>query len=418
MSDETTPGPRSDESVADFAEQQLDHRRERLSAFLDSEGLDAVWFGRPNSFAWLTGGSNVVDRDADVGVAAAGYTREDGFVAVTDNIEAERLATEELSDPFDIVSVPWYESSLRGAVAEATPGAGAADFDVPGLAAIDASRLRRPLSATDVDRYRTLGREVAAAIERVARELRPEDTEREVAAGLRIALATRGIEAPVALVGGSERARTYRHFTPTTAELGEYALLSVTAERGGLYASATRTVAFEDAPAWLTERHETAMRVEATAIGATVRAAGVGARGQTTDSGTAEGGERAADETTTGTQTTGGGTAGDVFAAISEAYGTLGEPGEWRNHHQGGATGFAGREWFAMPESDEPVETPLGYAYNPTVRGTKSEDTVLVTDAGAEVLTTTGQWPTRSVASVADEEFSIERHTVYTPAEE
>ncbi|MFC6875094.1 M24 family metallopeptidase [Halobellus marinus] len=397
MSDETPPGPRPDESGADFAEQQLDHRRERLSAFLDSEGLDAVWFGRPNSFAWLTGGSNVVDRDADVGVAAAGYTREDGFVTITDNIEAERLAAEELPDPFDVVSVPWYESSLRGAVAEATPGAGAADFDVPGLAAIDASRLRRPLSATDIDRYRTLGREVAAAIERVARELRPEDTEREVAAGLRIALATRGIEAPVALVGGSERARTYRHFTPTTAELGEYALLSVTAERGGLYASATRTVAFQDAPPWLTERHETAMRVEATAIDATVRASGVGA-----------GGEEDAP----------GGTAGGVFAAIRDAYETLGEPGEWRQHHQGGATGFAGREWFAMPESDEPVETPLGYAYNPTVRGAKSEDTVLVTDAGAEVLTTTGQWPTQSVTSVADDESSIERHTVYTPAEE
>src|SRR6056297_1412642 len=92
------------DSVIDRTEEHLEHRRERLADVLDAVELDAVWFGRPNSFAWLTGGSNVVDRDADVGVAAAGYTRSDGFVAVTNNIEAERLANEELPEIFDITS--------------------------------------------------------------------------------------------------------------------------------------------------------------------------------------------------------------------------------------------------------------------------------------------------------------------------
>ncbi|MFB6090669.1 MAG: M24 family metallopeptidase [Halobellus sp.] len=364
---------------------RLAHRRERLAAFLEREGLDAVWFGRPNSFAWLTGGSNVVDRDAAVGVAAAGYTRSDGFVAVTTNIEAERLAEEELPDAFDVSSVAWYESSLGGAIADATEGEGAADFDVSGLREVDASRFRRPLSLSDCERYRSLGRDVADALERVAGKLRPGDTEHEVAAGLRVSLATRGVEAPVVLVGGAERARSYRHFTPSRSELGEYAVLSVTAERGGLYASATRTVAFADAPEWLSERHEAAMRVESTALDATRRAV-------------------EADEERT---------AGDVFDAITDAYESVGEPGEWRAHHQGGATGFAGREWFAAPRSDEPVEAPLGYAYNPTVSGAKSEDTALLTDRGVEVVTETGQWPTRTVESCIDgSDFAIERHEV------
>ncbi|MGQ4554846.1 M24 family metallopeptidase [Halobellus sp. GM3] len=398
MVDETPPpGDETGGTVEDPTQRHLSHRRERLAEFLDSEGLDAVWFGRPNSFAWLTTGSNVVDRDADVGVAAAGFTRADGFVAVTDNVEAERLAREELPDAFGVVSVPWYESSLAAAVADATEGAGAADFDAPGLDPLDASRLRRPLSPTDVERYRALGREVAAALERVARELQPGDTEHEVAAGLRISLATRGIEAPVTLVGGSERAQRFRHATPTRSELGSYALLSVTAERGGLYASATRTVAFEDAPEWLASRHETAMRVEATALDATARAAAgepLGAPG-------ADAGEPSS------------GTAGDVFGAIADAYDALGEPDEWKRHHQGGAAGFAGREWFASPESDEPVQAPLGYAYNPTVRGAKSEDTVLVTEDGVEVLTRTGEWPSRPVAScLADGAVEVDRHDV------
>ena len=376
--DHRTSGPNGED---------LDHRRARLSAFLDREGLDAVWFGRPNSFAWLTGGSNVVDRDADVGVAAAGFTRSDGFVAVTDNIEAERLADEELPDAFGVQSVPWYESSLSSAVAEATPGAGAADFDVPGLDTLDASRLRRPLSPGDVERYRELGRDVAAAVERVAAELHPDDTEREVAAGLRVELATREVESPVVLVGGRARAQSYRHYTPSQAELGSYALLSVTAERGGLYASTTRTVAFDDAPAWLTDRHHAAMRVEATALGATYGASSDGSETESAD------------------------TAGDVFDAIADAYDDVGESGEWRKHHQGGAAGFAGREWFVTPGSDEPIEVPMAYAYNPTVRGAKSEDTVLVTDDGVEVLTRTGEWPTRTVSSCVSE-FTVERHAV------
>ncbi len=360
---------------------RLDHRRERLSAVLDREELDAVWVAKPNSFAWLTGGSNVVNRDDDVGVAAAGYLRDEGFEVVTNNIEAGRLADEELPAAFDVASTPWYESSLAAAVADATPDGGAADFDVPGLDSLDASRLRRPLGPTDVERYRGLGRDVAAALERVAGELRPDDTEREVAAGLRVALSARGIESPVVLVGGAERAQSYRHYTPSTAELGGYALLTVTAERGGLYASATRTVAFDGAPEWLGERHHAAMRVEATALEATRDAA-------------------AAD-----------GASGDVFDAITDAYDDVGEAGEWRNHHQGGATGYAGREWIATPGSDDAVETPMAYAYNPTVRGAKSEDTVLVTDDGVEVLTRTGEWPTRTVSS-CDGPFTVERHAI------
>ena len=371
-----------------MTDSQMDHRRERLSAFLDREGLDAAWFGTPNSFSWLTGGGNVVDRDADVGVAAAGYVRDRGFVVVTDNIEAERLADEAVPEAFDVESVPWYESSLAAAVADATPGSGAADFDVPGLDTVDASRLRRPLSPTDIERYRELGQEVAAAVERVAVELQPDDTEREVAAGLRVALATREIESPVVLVGGAERAQSYRHFTPSRAQLGGYALLSVTAERGGLYASVTRTVAFDGAPDWLDGRHHAAMRVEATAMGATRAAAVAGDR----ESG--RGDDR--------------GTAGDVFDAIVDAYDDLGESGEWRAHHQGGAAGFAGREWIATPGGDERVEAPMAYAYNPTVRGAKSEDTVLISDRDAAVLTRTGDRPTRMVASV-DGQFTMGR---------
>ncbi|MEF8780804.1 MAG: M24 family metallopeptidase, partial [Haloferacaceae archaeon] len=254
----------------------LDERAARLDAFLDERGLEAVWFARPNGFAWLTGGSNVVDRHAPIGVAAAGYDGE--FRVVTDDVEAGRLAAEAVPEAFAVEEYPWHASDLAAAVADRSPGLAAADFPVPGLDEVDPGGLRQPLSDADVDRYRELGREVAAAVETVCRELEPGDTEHEVAAGLRIALAARDVETPVVLVGGAERARRYRHYTPTDAALGEYALVSVTAERGGLYASCTRTVAF-DPPDWFEDRFRAAARVEATALAATRAVAGEGAAG-------------------------------------------------------------------------------------------------------------------------------------------
>ncbi|WP_418286633.1 M24 family metallopeptidase [Halorubrum sp. DTA46] len=367
----------------------LSARTARLDEYLDDCGLEAVWFAKPNGFAWLTGGDNVVDADAELGVAAVGY---DGDVRViTDNIEADRLADEALPDRVDVESFPWYTDSLADAVAERSPAPAAADFDVPGFERVDGSQLRQPLTADDVERYRELGREAAAAVETVCRNLEPDDPEYEVAAGIDISLASRGVDTPVVLVGGAERAQKYRHYVPSDARLGDYALVSVTAERAGLYASLTRTVAF-DAPDWLEERHRAAARVEATALAATEAAAA----GELTGA-------------------AGPDTAGDVFDAIREAYATAGFTDEWRHHHQGGAAGFAGREWIAAPESDEPVRWPMGYAWNPTVRGTKSEDTHLVAPDRTETLTKTGQWPTHEVEPVDVGDVSTEARELTAP---
>jgi Xaa-Pro aminopeptidase len=211
--------------------------------------------------------------------------------------------------------------------------------------------------------------------------LTPGTSERAAGAAVRAACERHDVAADVVLVGGEGRVRNYRHFTPTGDTLGRYALVSVTGTWKGLHASLTRTVAF-DPPAWLEERHRDCAAVEAAALAATRR---VGC-----DSGTA----------------------GEVFAAITDAYEAAEVPDEWREHHQGGAAGYAGREWFVGPDCDAAVELPMAFAYNPTIQGAKSEDTVLVTDEGVEVLTRTGEWPTVTVE--ADGGETLERHGVLT----
>ena len=364
----------------------LTARTERLDDYLAATGLDAVWFARPNAFAWLTGGSNAVDRTAPVGLAAAGYVPDEtpSLRAVAPAGEAERIREEELPDEFALETTPWHQS-LHEAVAERSPAAAAADFEVPGLEPVDPGGFRQPLTDDDIERYRQLSEETAAAVERVCRELSPEDTEHEVASALRITLSSGAIEAPVVRVAGSERAGTYRTPPAGGARLGDYAVVSVTAERAGLHASLSRTVAFDPAEAVL-ERHRAAARVEAPALAATPEAA------------------------------ESNGDAGDVLDSVRDAYEAVGHLDAWETGEQGGAAGFARREWVATPDSDQPVPAPMAYAWTPVVGGARSEDTYLVGHGTApfECLTATPNWPTETVAAVGfDREF--ERHTVYQP---
>jgi Xaa-Pro aminopeptidase len=358
------------------------NRRDRLDSLLDAREIEAAWFARPNAFAWLTGGSNVVDREASVGVAAAGYDGESVSV-LTSSIEADRLRDEQLPAEIEVASFEWYEEGLAAAIADHSPQPAAADFDVPEFEPIDAGSLRQPLSDADIGRYRDLGTDAAAVLEAVCRDCRATTTERAAAASLRGEFAKRGIETPVVLVGGAERAPAYRHYLPTDSVLGDHALLSVTAQHNGLYASCTRTVAF-DPPEWLAERHDAATTIDVAALDATREVA---------------------------RRENGAGTASEVFEAIQRAYDAVGWPEEWKAHHQGGAAGYAGREWLATPGSDVPVTMPMAYAWNPTVRGAKSEDTALVTENGIEVLSATGDWPTIEVEPPEDER-SLARHDV------
>jgi len=343
----------------------------QLDSLLAEYDADSAWFATPPAFAWLTGGgSNVVSLAGDTGVAAVGYDGE-GIVLVADHIEADRLREEELAVDATVHEFDWYEETLESTVAGLTTGYAVADFALPNAEMVQVPTRAFPLTDAERDRYRELSLDAAEVVERVARDVTPVMTERGAAADLAHGLRQRKIDPLVVLVGGADRCQRYRHFTPGDSTLDEYATLTVVGRRAGLHACLTRTVAFET-PAWLPERFAAAQRVAATALRATQR---VGRAG---------------------------GTAGDVFAEIREAYTAAGYPEEWYEHHQGGMTGYGGREWFAGPDSEERVTLGSAYAWNPTIQGTKVEDTALVTDDAVELLTVTGEWPTSTVDPFCD----------------
>ena len=80
----------------------------------------------------------------------------------------------------------------------------------------------------------------------------------------------------------------------------------------------------------------------------------------------------------------------DILGAGIDAYRAEGFGQEWKLHHQGGPVGYEGREFKATPtEVRKVVENQL-VGWNPSIAGTKSEDTIL---SSGELLTGMRGWP-------------------------
>jgi antitoxin VapB len=95
-----------------------------------------------------------------------------------------------------------------------------------------------------------------------------------------------------------------------------------------------------------------------------------------------------------------GATSAELFKVAQAAYSAEGFPGEERFHHQGGPTGYGEREWVATPAGTEAVVNNQAFAWNPSIRGGKVEDTVILRDGVIENLTATPELPTLSDAIV------------------
>jgi hypothetical protein len=59
--------------------------------------------------------------------------------------------------------------------------------------------------------------------------------------------------------------------------------------------------------------------------------------------------------------------------------------------------GYQAREYIAGPADPHTVGLNQAFAWNPSITGTKSEDTIMVTEYGPEVLTISPDWPLEEI---------------------
>jgi Xaa-Pro dipeptidase len=343
--------------------EEVQAKLERVRNMMAEEELGAVVLGGQGSFAWITAGGDChVVMGSERGVAMALITA-DNYYVVTDNIEAGRIGTEEVAGlGFEVVADEWHKNNLNDLINDLAPGDVAADGNwLPGAIDLGDSlaELSWELLPAEVERYRALGAEVSDCLGQACREIEPGWTEFQIGALLSQKLRCGGIHPLVILIAVDKRIRRFRHPIPTAAKLERYAMLVASVRRGGLIASATRLVHFGALDRDLRQRHDACVKVDACFNLATKP----------------------------------GATAAQVFAKAIRMYAETGYPDEWRLHHQGGATGYQGRSYKATATTPYRVLANQAFAWNPSIAGTKSEDTILATPDGPEVLTPAADWP-------------------------
>ena len=334
---------------------------EKVRELVSEKGVGGVEVGTQANFAWLTCGGRGFINMAGEGACATILVTKDNVFLLVDRIEASRLVAEELSGlagELEVKVFPWEEldRSDQGLYNDILNGE---PFLTDTWLAPEFEVMRSSLTGPEIERYAHLCRDTAEALEQCCKGLRPGVSEFETAGMLGSELWVRGVEPIVLLIAFDERIELFRHPLPTATRLENTAMVVACGRRHGLIASATRLASVRGISSELAQKHSAVVEVDAHYICGTVPGAIVG----------------------------------DIFSDAVEVYREKGYADEWRLHHQGGLTGYSAREFFGTANNKRAVLVNQVFAWNPSITGTKSEDTILVTESGPEILTHTGKYP-------------------------
>jgi Xaa-Pro aminopeptidase len=354
---------------------EIAEKTERVTRMLVAEDLGGVLLNSQPNFSWLTGGgTNGIDLSREAGAGALLVRRDGRRFVLANRIEMPRLLAEEISaEDFEPVEFGWEEEKCCSSFLPDRALALLADHtvlatDLPLEAEVRRvegllARCRYQLTTAEIDRYCLLGHEAGEIIGRLVRTLQPGESEKEIARRASDVLAARGIHAVVMLVAGDDRIGKFRHPVPTDSKWEKVLMVVVCAQRAGLIASLTRIVCAGPVPEELQRRTLAAARVNAQLFAATRP----------------------------------GATGAQLYEVAARSYIEEGFPCEERLHHQGGACGYNTRDWLAHPKCSEQVQVNQAFAWNPSVTGTKVEETCIAFADGVEVITNTPCWPQLTV---------------------
>lgn len=352
---------------------------------LSAENLGGVLLSSQHNFAWATGGrSNGINLSIEPGACFL-FIRADGkkFV-LANNIEMPRILAEEISpEEFEPVEFSWQTEKSSGdfvigkakSLAQGDKNI-ASDLSLsPNIRSIEGSiaRCRYELTESEIERFRDLGKDAGSALSKIFELIKPGETEKTIARKVKNALLFYNIESVVTLVGADERIGKFRHPVPTANTWKKVLLIAVCAKREGLIASLSRIACIGEIPGELQRKTEAVARIFANFLAATKP----GANGA------------------------------EIYKIAADAYTEKGFGDEINLHHQGGAAGYKSRDWVAHPASAEIVQKNQAFAWNPSITGTKTEETVITTENGIEYLTASPDFPQIPV--------EIEGHEFFAP---
>jgi Xaa-Pro dipeptidase len=339
----------------------IDEQKVRfIRGLLIRKGIRAIWLRKLANFTWLSNGRGWISTDSERAEASFLVTGNSVYL-VANNIEKNRLLKEEIGEEMKTLVYKWYdkpETVVNDVIPLEDIGTddGSYGKDVDG----ELREIRMVMTQKDIDAYKSEGSELMRVFEEAVSSLKPRMTEYEAAGVISYHLIKNQFIVPVLLVFSDQSRLEYRHNLCRNLPLGDRFFASICARKKGPIQSMTRTCEFVDDKDF-EKQHEVNTKVDAKLINATVP----------------------------------GRALSDVFNALNSFYSEAGYKGEIEKHHQGGPIGFMTREETMTPTNKLKIRNNMAFCWNPTITGTKSEDTFVLINT-IPFLTTCNEsttWP-------------------------
>jgi Xaa-Pro dipeptidase len=350
--------------------EEINTKIEKLKNWMKEHNLGGMLFTQVRNVNWITAGraNTQIVLNKDIGAASLLIMEDGKRYLIANGSEAPRMLDESLKGlGYELKFYPWYEANpvkdVRGSLITEVAGNRRIGCDVPYPETIlmdeEFQPLRYQLTPTEIMRYRWICEQTTDAVAEVCKRLMPGMNEFEIEAMTAAEIRSRGIMPTVLLIGVDQRIYKYRHAIPFGDTLKDYGMVNVVAEKWGMPVAVTRFVHFGPLPEDLQNKIEKTAMVNAHYEQATRPGVLCSA----------------------------------IWEEMKKWYADAGFEGEWMKHHQGGAIGYNDREYVIYPGINKVVQVNQAFAWNPTITGSKVEETILVHPDSIEVLTKSKNWP-------------------------
>jgi len=344
----------------------VETKLERAADVVRQAGCQGLLLTEPENVAWVTSGAlqrTIPDPSSAPAIFCNGGGQRWLLCA---NADTQRLFDEELDGlGFQLKEWPWHWGRDALLTDLCQNRKVACDRPVGPCVVVEAdlARLRCRLTAYEQACLRSLGLLLAHAVEATCRQFEPGATEREVAGQVAHRLIHRGA-VPLHLgVAADGRSRMYRQFSFTSTPIQQFAVVTATARKYGLCATAARVVSFGPPEAALRAEMNAICRVAASYLASTWPDA----------------------------------VPGQILQAARRIYALSGFEHEWQHGPQGHFVARRPVEGVILPKTEELLEAGQALVWNPTAGAASGADTYLVTDDGPRCVTPAENWPLKKI---------------------
>ena len=350
---------------------EVSEKINNVRKIIEEENLSGILLTKQYNVCWLTAGANnhVLwdDQNSLIGILIT----KDKEIVLAENGDYYRIQDEEFFNyPFEYIKYEWYATSLGKEVLKIV-GKGKIGADVfmedsKDQINIDGmlSDYRAVLTDSEIERFSVYGKEAAEMITEVAKSTRPGIKESEIAAMLSKEFVENGFSVAVILIGGDNRSLNYRHQVVTDYKIKKHYCFCGVGKREGFTYPISRVISFgkTDEELKIKQRKIETVYVYLNSL------AKIGVNLK------------------------------EIFNKLPEIYSSVGlNKEEWKNHTQGGTTGYLPREKIISEDVDYILRENNVIGWNPSLPGVMAEDVYLLKKDRLEYITYDRNWPYQEI---------------------